>query len=227
MIICKIDILNVQLVKIVDTNLLSAKSIQCCVYQAGKTLHTEAAAQTCSVKKRVLRNFAKFTGKYLCRSLFFNKAAGLRAATSFKKRLWHRCFSVNFVKFLRTPFLQNTSRRLLLYRKILYSMLSKFVWDNIAKENYLCNIGPERATMILKENNLHNFVLVCLGQDCTKQWPAHCRNSHQRCSIKKDVLKNFAIFTGKHLCRSFFLTKLQAFRAATLLKRNSTTDALE
>ena len=26
---------------------------------------------------------------------------------------------------------------------------------------------------------------------------------HRRCSIKKAVLKNFAIFTGKHLCRSF------------------------
>ena len=30
------------------------------------------------------------------------------------KRLWHRCFPVNFVKFVRTPFLQNTSGRLLL-----------------------------------------------------------------------------------------------------------------
>ena len=30
----------------------------------------------CSVKKRVLRNFAKFTGKHLCQSLFFNKVAG-------------------------------------------------------------------------------------------------------------------------------------------------------
>ena len=28
-------------------------------------------------KKGVLRNFAKFTGKYLCQSLFFNKVAGL------------------------------------------------------------------------------------------------------------------------------------------------------
>ena len=27
-------------------------------------------------------------------------------ATLFKKRLWHRCFPVNFVKFLRTPFLK-------------------------------------------------------------------------------------------------------------------------
>ena len=29
-------------------------------------------------KKGVLRNFAKFTGKHLCQSLFFNKIAGLR-----------------------------------------------------------------------------------------------------------------------------------------------------
>ena len=34
-----------------------------------------------------------------------------------KKRLWHRCFPVNVAKFLRTPFLQNISRRLLL-RKV-------------------------------------------------------------------------------------------------------------
>ena len=40
--------------------------------------------------------------------------AGLRSATLLKKRLWHRCFPVNFVKFLRTHFLQNTSGRLLL-----------------------------------------------------------------------------------------------------------------
>ena len=31
----------------------------------------------CSVKKGVFKNFAKFTGKQLCQSLFFNKAAGL------------------------------------------------------------------------------------------------------------------------------------------------------
>ena len=36
------------------------------------------------------------------------------SATLLKKRLWHRYFPVNFVKFLRTPFLQNTSGRLLL-----------------------------------------------------------------------------------------------------------------
>ena len=38
-----------------------------------------------SFKKCVLRNFAKFTGKHLCQSLFFSKVAGLRPATLFKK----------------------------------------------------------------------------------------------------------------------------------------------
>ena len=55
-------------------------------------------------KKGILKNFAKFTEKQLCQSFFFNKAAGLRSVTLLKKRLWHKCFSVNFAKFLGTPF---------------------------------------------------------------------------------------------------------------------------
>ena len=46
-----------------------------------------------------------------------------------------------------------------------------------------------------------------------------------RCSqiiLKIDrCLKNFAIFTGKHLRWSLFLIMLQAFRPATLLKKDS------
>ena len=66
--------------------------------------NTEVVARRCSVKKGVLRNFAKFTGKHLCQSLYFNKVAGLRPATLLKQRLWHRCFLVNIAKFLGTPF---------------------------------------------------------------------------------------------------------------------------
>ena len=36
----------------------------------------------------------------------------MRPAILLKKKLCHRCFPVSFVKFLRTPILQNTSRRL-------------------------------------------------------------------------------------------------------------------
>ena len=59
-------------------------------------------------KKGVLKNFAKFTGKHLCKSLFLIKLPAA-PATLFKKRLWHRYFPVNFAKFLRTPFLQKNS----------------------------------------------------------------------------------------------------------------------
>ena len=39
-------------------------------------------------QKVVLENFAKFTGKHLCQSVFFNKVAGLSPATLLKQRLW-------------------------------------------------------------------------------------------------------------------------------------------
>ena len=58
------------------------------------------------------QKFQKLTEKHLRQSLF-NKVAGLSKAPLLKKRFWHRCFPVNFAKFLRAPFLQNTSGRLL------------------------------------------------------------------------------------------------------------------
>ena len=69
-----------------------------------------------SVRKGVFRNFAKFTGKHLYQSLFFYKVPDLSPATLLKKRLWQRCFPVNFAKFSGTPFLQNTPGRLLLIK---------------------------------------------------------------------------------------------------------------
>ena len=54
-------------------------------------------------KESVLRNFAKFTGKHLCQSLFFNKVED-----------WVRFFPVNFAKFLGTPFVTEDLRQLLL-----------------------------------------------------------------------------------------------------------------
>ena len=64
-----------------------------------------SSPQRCSIKQGVPRNFAKFRGKYLCQRLFFNKVAGLRSATLLKRSHWHKCFPVNFAKFLRTLFL--------------------------------------------------------------------------------------------------------------------------
>ena len=79
-------------------------------------------------KEGVLRKFTKFTGKHLCQSPFFNKIAGLSSVTSFKKTLWHRCFPVNFAKFL-TLFPTEHIRWLLLPRYV-----NGFI-DNFSKES--------------------------------------------------------------------------------------------
>ena len=77
---------------------------------------------------------------------------------------------------------------------------------------HFCMIRTNRKISIhFTVNNLcQRFVFKYLQLD-------HYRSSHQRCSIKKVLLKNFAIFTGKHLCwRLFFLE-------STLFKRDSNT----
>ena len=89
----------------IQSKLLLKQRIHSCIFRSSH--------QKCSVKQYVLRNFAKFRGKHLRQSLFFNKIAG--TATLLKKRLLHRCFPVNFAKFLKIPFSQKTSGRLLLY----------------------------------------------------------------------------------------------------------------
>ena len=70
-------------------------------------------------KKGVFKNFAKFIGKYLRQSLFFNKV----------KRLWHRCFTVNFANFVRTLFLTEHLWWLLLYFRWRHSHGKKVSWN--------------------------------------------------------------------------------------------------
>ena len=57
-----------------------------------------------TLRKGVHRYFAKFTGKRKYQSLFFNKVPGLRPVTLLKKRLWYRCFPVNFAKISKNTF---------------------------------------------------------------------------------------------------------------------------
>ena len=49
------------------------------------------------------------------------------------------------------------------------------------------------------------------------------RNRRPEVFCKKDVLKNFAKVTVKHLCQSFFLIKLQASACNFIKKRDSGT----
>ena len=96
-------------------------------------LQTKSSHRRCSVKKGVLRNF---TGN----------VAGLRPGTLFKKRVWRRCFPMNFAKFLRKSFLQNTSGQLLL--KI-----------NDSKQRNQAKIRSSRSKMFFKISVLENFAI--------------------------------------------------------------------
>ena len=73
-------------------------------------------------------SFVKFTTKHLCWSVFFDKVAGLKSLTLLEKRLQHRCFPVNFAKFLRTPFFTEHLQWLLL---IIASVIHSCRWSSI------------------------------------------------------------------------------------------------
>ena len=114
---------------------------------------TRSSHRRCSVRKGVPRNFAKFTGKHLCQSLFFNKVYyNFIKRTLLKRKLWQRCFHVDFVKFLRTPSLQNTSGRLLLYYyHFLTQKNSFFVTYFILR--FLCHLSKSKSTPVIFKYN--------------------------------------------------------------------------
>ena len=125
-------------------------------------------------KKGVLRNFAKFTGKPLHQSLYFNKNAGLRLAILLKKELWHRCFPVNFATFLRTPIFKEHFWWLLLSINI--RRLNFHVQININLEKTLKVDGQSRfsiySTLVYLLISSKDLVNVKTG----KFWPKP--NSH-------------------------------------------------
>ena len=83
-------------------------------------------------KKGVL---AKFTGKHLCQISFLK--------TLLEKRLWHRCFPVNLAKFLRTLFLTEHLRWLLLkyYNCVLIKYLQLIPVLNFSHDFFSCAIA--------------------------------------------------------------------------------------
>ena len=65
----------------------------------------------------------------------FNKAAGPQVNNLIEKRLQHRCFPVNIVKFLRTCILKKICERVRL-NKVLY-VSHKGLKEALFSENYL------------------------------------------------------------------------------------------
>ena len=74
---------------------------------------TEAVSQKSSVKTVFLKSLQNSQESTCARVSFLIKLQAA-PATLLKKRLWHRCFSVNFERFLRIPFFIEHLRWLLL-----------------------------------------------------------------------------------------------------------------
>ena len=72
---------------------------------------SEALVQRCSIKKCVLRNVTKFTGKHLYQSHFLNKVAGLRPK---EKKSLAQVFFCEFCEISKNTFFTENLRWLLL-----------------------------------------------------------------------------------------------------------------
>ena len=101
----------------------------------------EASARRCSVKNVFLKISQNSQDKTCARASFLIKL--LRPGSSSKKRLWHRCFPVNFTKFLRPPFLKSTSWRLLLLVEKSSSICEEQNCKQILRKTlpYYCKLG--------------------------------------------------------------------------------------
>ena len=133
-------------------------------------------------KKSVLK-ISQYSQENTCARASFLKKLQASICNFSKKVTLTQVFSCEiFAKFLRTSFLQNTSGRLPVITES---------WDNHGRKS--------RSQQVFYGLSI-----------CTIWKTPMDRSNHHRCSIKKAVLKNSAIFTGKNLCWSLFLINLQA-----------------
>ena len=75
-----------------------------------------------------------------------------------KLKLWHRCFLVNFAKYLRTHFLQNTSGQLLLTR---VNLIRNYVYSSqILILNFECVIHSLKRKKKHQSTKKRNYVKI-------------------------------------------------------------------
>ena len=95
-------------------------------------VESKSTNRRCSLKKGVLKYFAKFPRKTPVLESLFNKIAGLEACNFIKKTLQHRCFPVKLAKFLRTPFFYRTPQ---VATSVLYESMEKVVKKTVFFKN--------------------------------------------------------------------------------------------
>ena len=95
-------------------------------------VESKSTNRRCSLKKGVLKYFAKFPRKTPVLESLFNKIAGLEACNFIKKTLQRRCFPVKLAKLLRTPFFYRTPQ---VATSVLYESMEKVVKKTVFFKN--------------------------------------------------------------------------------------------
>ena len=121
-----------------------------CFEKWGPVTKSRSSYQRYSLKKGILRNFTKFTGKHLCQSLFFNKVA--------KKGTLAQLFSSEFCEISKNTFFREH-----LWTTTSFKILYLFFYDSAYLKLHICKHScivrsnhPE--VFLRKEENNHDEV---------------------------------------------------------------------
>ena len=152
----------------------------------------EAIVRRCSIKKVFLKMSPNSQEN---QNRFFNKVAGLRSATLLKKRLWSKCFPVNFVKFLRAP----------ISIKHLWWLLLKYAAYDAEAKMYLKTLARRcPAKKGEKSHQIHRKTgYRCFPMNFAKCLRIHSIIEHLRrlslCSYWSLKIWNYSVIKNKHI----------------------------
>ena len=147
----------------------------------------KAVVQKCSVKK-VFLEISQNSHEITCARVSFLIKLQVWSATLLKKRLWHRCFPVNFVKFLRTPFFIEHLWWLLLLYPVLV-LKNSLKGSLLPCDDNLEIIMPWRSLKPRKTSSYNSIALSIAKEDADVSfghWKRRiavvCRCSSKSCS---------------------------------------------
>ena len=132
----------------------------------------------------------------------------MRPATLLKKRLWHECFPVNFAKFLRKPFLQNTTGWLILKETVIFITKQQ----EVSTSNYqvtslficifsfpLLMLTLAIRPLMCTSQDMSSVSSICLLLTLSKttftlswllHWSKNTCESQKKCLVHFQILKN-------------------------------------
>ena len=134
----------------------------------------------------------------------------LRPGTSFKKTLWHRCFPLNFAKFLRTSFLIKHLRWLLLISK---PKNNRSIFSQGLFETVVLTLSWRRKWVIRNccINTSMTTPLICRAN----QWTGFYMIT---ASVMKELNKYFRIFHEDFLITWRLLKTFETTSSLTMYK---------